>query len=71
MTSKEDTLRKRLYAFHEKDCDISKKFTVNHFEAEIFPSSTLFDILKREEDGILPERQSGRSRPCKTYQKAQ
>ena len=37
MTSKEDTLRKRVYAFHEKHCDKSKTFTVNHFEAEGVP----------------------------------
>ena len=34
MTSKEDTLRKRVYAFHEKHCVKPKAFTVNHFEAE-------------------------------------
>ena len=52
MTSKEDTLRKRVYALHEKHCDKPKTFPVNHFEAEGFTLSTLFDILKREEDGI-------------------
>ena len=65
MTSKEDTLRKRVYAFHEKHCDKSKTFTVNHFEAEGVPRSTLLDILKRKEDGISSERQSGSGRPDK------
>ena len=37
MTSKEDTLRKRVYAFHEKDCDKPKTFRVDHFEAEGVP----------------------------------
>ena len=57
MTSKEDTLRKRVYALHEKHCDKPKTFPVNHFEAEGFTLSTLFDILKREEDGISSVRQ--------------
>ena len=37
-----------------------KTFTVNHFAAEDVPRSFLFDILKRKEDGISSERQSGR-----------
>ena len=49
MTSKEDTIRKRVYAFHEQHSDKPKTFTVNHFEAEGVPLSTLFDILKRKE----------------------
>ena len=54
MTSKEDVLRKRAYAFHEKNiCDELKNSTVNHFNA---PRSTLFDSLKRKEDGISSER---------------
>ena len=55
MTSKEDTLRKRVYEFHEKNCDKPKTFTVNHFKAEGVPRSTLFKVLKRKEDGIPSE----------------
>ena len=45
MTSKVDTLRNRVYAFHEKNCDKSKNFTI--FAAEGFPRSSLFDTLKK------------------------
>ena len=50
-----------MYAFHDKP----KTFTVNHFEAEGVPRSTLFYILKRKEDGISSERQSDSGRPAK------
>ena len=46
MTLKEDTLRKSVYAFHEKRCDKPKTFTINHFEAEGVPRSMFL-----EEDG--------------------
>ena len=59
-----------MYAFHEQHCDKSKTFTVNHFEAEGVPRSTLFDILKRKEDGISSERQSGSGRPAKIMTKS-
>ena len=59
-----------MYAFHEKHCDKPKTFTVNHFAAEGVPRSTLFDILKRKEDGISSERQSGSGRPAKIMTKS-
>ena len=34
MASKEDAVRKCVYAFHEKHCDKPKTFTLNHFVAE-------------------------------------
>ena len=70
MTSKEDTLRNRVYAFHEKHCDKPKTFTVNNFAAEGVPRSTLFDILKRKKDGISSERQSGSDTPAKIMTKS-
>ena len=65
MNSKEDTLRNRVYAFHEKP----KTFTVNHFPAEGGPRSTLFKIVKHKEGGISSERQSGGGRPAKIMTK--
>ena len=59
-----------MYAFHEKHCDKPKNFTVDHFEAKGVPRSTLFDILKRKENGISSERQSGRGRPAKIMTKS-
>ena len=64
MTSKKDTLKNRVYAFHEKYCHKPKNFTLNHFAAEVVARSTLFDILKRKEDRISPERQKGSGRPA-------
>ena len=34
MTSNQDTLRKRVYAFHEQHFDKPDSFTVNHFKRE-------------------------------------
>ena len=70
MTSKVDTLRKRVYAFHEKHCDKPKTFTVNHFAAEGVPRSTLFGILKREVNETASKRQGGRGRPAKIMTKS-
>ena len=69
MTSKEDNLRYRVYAFHEKHCD-KPTYTVNLFSAEGAPRSIIFEILKRKEDGISPERQSGSDRPAKIMTKS-
>jgi hypothetical protein len=68
MTAKED--RKRVYSFHETHCGEPKTITVNHFEAEGVPRSSLFDILKCQEDGISPERQSGSGRHVKIMTKS-
>ena len=70
MNWKEDTLRKRVYAFLEKHGDKVKTFTGNHFAAEGVPRSALFDILKRQEYGISSERQSGSGRPAKIMTKS-
>ena len=59
MTSNQDTLRKRVYAFHEQHFDKPDSFTVNHFKVEGIPRSTLYSILQRKADGISAERQSG------------
>ena len=37
MTSNQDTLRKRVYAFHEQHFDKPDSFTVNHFKVEGIP----------------------------------
>ena len=55
--------------FHEKNCDKVKTFTVNHFATEGVSRSTLFDILKRKQDGISSERQSSSGRPAKIMTK--
>ena len=59
-----------MYAFLENHCDKPKTFTVNHFAAEGVARSTLFDILKRKDDGISSERQSGSGRPAKIMTKS-
>ena len=56
-----------MYTFHEKHCDKPKTFIVSHFKAEGVPRSTLFEILKRKEDGVSSER--GVLNPLKSWQK--
>ena len=46
MTAKEDSLRKRVYAFHEKHCEKAKTFTVNQFAAEGISRSIVFKFYK-------------------------
>ena len=53
----EETFRKRLYQFFEENEE--KSFTVKHFESDGSKRSSLFQIIKRSEDGISGERKVG------------
>ena len=65
-TSNEDTLRKRVYAFQEKHSDKADSFTGKHLQDEGVPRSTLYQTLRRKEDGkISAERQCASGRPAK------
>ena len=59
MNSNQDILRKRVYQFFKKHSDKSKTFTVDHFKNEGIPKSTIYDIIKRAENGISSERKPG------------
>lgn len=63
-TNKEEALRKRVYAFLNLHPEADKSFVVNHFRIEQVPKSTVYDILKRRENNIGAERQSGTGRPA-------
>ena len=62
MTSNENTRRERVYQFYKSNSDKPKSFTVNHFMSENIPKSTIYDIIKRVEDKIPPERRKGSGR---------
>lgn len=70
MTSNEDILRKRVYQFFEKHSDKPKSFTVNHFKDEGIARSTIYDIIKRAEDGISSERRKGTGKKPKIMTKS-
>ena len=59
MCSNEDTLRKRVYQFFDKNSDKLKTFTVNHFKAEGISRSIIYGIIQRAEEGIPSERRTG------------
>ena len=56
---------KKVYAFLDLHPDEKKSFIVNHFRIENIPKSTIYDILKRKENNIGPERKVGNGRPSK------
>lgn len=62
VTSKQDDVRKRVYEFIEINPELSKNEIVKHFMMESIPRSTLYNILKRKDNNILPERQVGSGR---------
>ena len=47
MVSKQYEVRKRIYEFYLNNKSQGKKFTVDHFNAEQIPRSTIHDIIKR------------------------
>ncbi|RMZ92758.1 tripeptidyl-peptidase 2 [Brachionus plicatilis] len=57
-SSKEETLRIRVFAFFNENRSLGKIFTVRHFMAEKIPRSTVYRILKRS-DYFSPERKQG------------
>ena len=62
ITSKQEDVRKRVYEFIEINPELSKNAIVKHFMMESIPISTLYNILKRKENNILPDRQVGSGR---------
>lgn len=66
MASKQDNLRARVYKFFTLHADQKKAFTVAHFKEEGISSSTIYDILKRQSNGISAQRKfgSGGSNKC-------
>jgi transposase len=65
----ENDRRKNVYSFYLSNKERGKKFTVDHFKAEKIAPSTVYDIIKREEAGVGPERQAGSGRPAKKMSK--
>jgi len=56
---KTDSLRKRIYEFHEKNYKRGKSFTVKHFMDEGVARSTIYSIVQRCENGITPNQRKG------------
>jgi len=69
MSSNENTFRQRVYKFYSENLSKGKHFTVLHFRAEGAPKRTIYDILKRYDDGLPAERQVGSGRPAKIFTK--
>lgn len=55
-SSKEYHLRNRMYQFAENHSDWPKKRIVQHFIDENVPKSTIYDVLRRMENKLPPER---------------
>ena len=61
MTSNQDILRRRVYAFHAKNISIKPMLLLkNIFKKKVFIN--FISVLRRKEDGISAERQS-----CKNH----
>ena len=58
-TSKELDIRLRIGKFTEINKNWRKSDVVKHFQAEGIPRRTVYDILKRFEDGVAAERKPG------------
>jgi len=67
---KEIDTRNRVYKFYSDNKNNGKIFTVNHFLAENVPRSTIYDIIKRVEDEIGPDRKPGSGRKPKIMTKS-
>jgi len=67
MCSNEESLRLRVYNFYENNLSRPKSFTVAHFMTEGVPRQTIYDILRRFDNGIKPERQPGSGRIAKIF----
>ena len=55
-SSKEYHLRNRMYQFAENHSSWPKKWIVQHFIDENVPKSTIYDVLRRMENKLPPER---------------
>ena len=45
--SKQEDIRNRIYKFYERNKNLGKIFTVNHFKAEGVPEPNIYSILNR------------------------
>jgi hypothetical protein len=59
-----------VYKFYSDKKNSGKTFTVNHFLAENVPRSTIYDIIKRVEDEIGPNRKPRSGRKPKIMTKS-
>ena len=66
---KEIDTKNRVCKFYSDNKNNGKIFTVNHFLAENVPRSTIYDIIKRVEDEIGPDRKPGLGRKTKIMTK--
>ena len=67
MAPKEDDLRSRVYMFYSDYQESGKQFTAKHFMDEGGSKPTIYDILKRYEDNLPAEHQSGSGRIAKIF----
>jgi hypothetical protein len=63
------SIRQRIGTFYSNNRQLKKSFIVNHFKLEDIPKSTIYDIIKRVDNGISLERLSGSGNPKKISQK--
>uniref|UniRef100_A0A914E965 Transposase n=1 Tax=Acrobeloides nanus TaxID=290746 RepID=A0A914E965_9BILA len=66
MAPKEDDLRSRVYKLYSDHQESGKQFTAKQFMDEGVSKSTIYDILKRE-DNLPAERQSDSGRIAKIF----
>lgn len=62
MSSKEVSLRNRVYKFYQENIDRGKLYTYKHFTAENVSKSTIYSILQRFESGMSADRKKGTGR---------
>uniref|UniRef100_A0A914D3Q7 Uncharacterized protein n=1 Tax=Acrobeloides nanus TaxID=290746 RepID=A0A914D3Q7_9BILA len=67
MAPKEDDLKSCVYKFYSDHQESGKQFTAKHFMDEGVLKSTIYDILKRYEDNLPAERQSGSGQIAKIF----
>ena len=60
--SNENDIRKRVYSFWINHAAMGKQFTVKHFRNENVARSTVYDIIRRAENGDGPVRRLGSGR---------
>ena len=65
----QELFRKRVYAFIDLDSDADKKSIAKHFKMEGESKSTIYDIIKRKENGMQAERKVGSGHPAKKMTK--
>ena len=65
MVSKQEEIRKWIYKFYLNNKLQAKKFTINHFNAEQIPRSTIYDIIERAENNPGHKRVQGSDHTAK------